>query len=200
MRYLFYQRQLLFMEQIISLLNGIYPLEQENVDYLCNILENRKTPRKTLLLKRGQVCRHVYFIKKGLIRAYYLRGNNEVCTWFMKEGDVVLSVGSFYTQQPSRETIETLEETELYYISNTELQQMYQLFPGFNFIGRVLTEKYYLQAEERQIALQLPWARQRYAYFMEHHSELVKRVPGKYIASYLGTTQENLSRTRSKRL
>jgi len=61
----------------------------------------------------------------------------------MKEGDVIVSVESFFSQKQSYESIQALEDCILYYITYDELQFVYNHFPEFNFIGRVLVEKYY---------------------------------------------------------
>jgi|GEM_PF-6227868 len=41
-------------------------------------------------------------------------------------------------------------------------------------------------------------AQQRYLFFLDQHPELQKRVPLKYIASYLALTPETLSRIKSE--
>jgi CRP-like cAMP-binding protein len=95
----------------------------------------------------------------------------------MKENDVIFSVESFLNQTPSYENIQTLEDSVLYYIEYTELQYLYNQCPEFNFIGRVVTEKY--------------------NFIMNHFPQIILRVPSKYIASYLGITEETLSRIRA---
>ncbi|HZH95185.1 MAG TPA: cyclic nucleotide-binding protein, partial [Flavisolibacter sp.] len=63
---------------------------------------------------------------------------------------------------------------------------------------RVLLEKYYTLSEQRLYSLRMQRSRERYEYLLEHHPELVLRVPLKYLASYLGIQEETLSRIRSR--
>lgn len=132
------------------------------------------------------------------MRSYHVKSGTEINSWFMKEMDVVISVKSFYEQQPSVESIQALEDSTVAYIDYNELQFIYHNFLEFNFIGRVLTEKYYTQSEERLFSMRKQKGIERYKYLMDHHSELVLRVSSKHLASYLGVSIETLSRLKSQ--
>ena len=116
----------------------------------------------------------------------------------MQEGDVIISVESFFTQRPSYESIQALEDCELQYISYDELQYTYRNFPEFNFIGRVLTEKYYTLSEQRLFSIRMQRASERYQHLRENFPELIERVASKYLASYLGVTEVTLSKIKGK--
>lgn len=146
-----------------------------------------------MLLKAGHICRNIYFIDQGLLRCFYMQNGQEVCSWFMKEGDVIISVESFFDQRESYESIQALEDTALRYISFTELQHVYRNFPEFNYIGRELVQRYYKLSEQRLHSLRMLRAAERYEILRNFHPELVLRVEQKYLASYLGITEQYLS-------
>jgi CRP-like cAMP-binding protein len=150
------------------------------------------------LLKEGQVANYIYFIERGLVRSYYLKDGNEVCSWFMKEGDVIISVNSFFNRIPSYEYLQAIEDTTVYFIHYDQLQNIYKKFIEFNIVGRILTEKYYQLSEERLFLMRRQKASERYNHLLEHHPEILQRVPRTYIASYLGITLETLSRINKK--
>lgn len=79
------------------------------------------------------------------------------------------------------------------------LDQLYQHYIEFNFIGRKLTEQYYIKNEAQANNLRMLNARQRYDQLLESNPELISRVPLGYIASYLGITQATLSRVRKQK-
>ncbi|HEX8331181.1 MAG TPA: Crp/Fnr family transcriptional regulator [Segetibacter sp.] len=187
------------MEDLLKYLNAVCPLSTGLTEYLGSILQVREIGKKQFLLKAGHVSRNICFIKRGMFRCFYSQNSIEVSSWFMKEGDVIISVESFFAQKESKESIQALEDGEVYCIDYLQLQHIYRNFPEFNFIGRVLTEHYYTLSEQRLYSLRMLRASERYLNLMENHSELIQRVPSKYIASYLGVTEETLSRIRSKR-
>jgi CRP-like cAMP-binding protein len=187
------------MEKLLLFLNTIYPLSSGLIEHLQGILKIKELPKKGYLLKQGVICTNISFIEKGLLRCFYEKDDKEVCSWFMKEGDVIISVESFFKQSISYENIQALEECVLHYINYNELQYTFHHFPEFNFIGRVLTEKYYTLSEQRLYSIRMQRAQERYQYLVDHFPELILRVPSKYIASYLSITEETLSRIRSRK-
>ena len=187
------------MTSLLQLLNSIHKLSDDLLEYLNQNLLSRNYERKELLLKKGQVCRNIFFIEQGLIRCFYMNGTKEVTSWFMKEGDVVISVESFFKQTPSYESMQALEDCVAYYLEYAKLQFIYRAFPEFNFIGRILTEKYYALCEQRLYSIKMQSALERYAYLMQNFPELIQRVSSTYLASYLGVRLETLSRIRNQR-
>lgn len=170
---------------------------------LINFLEKHteiiRYPRKTKLLEEGQISQHIYFILSGSIRihSYDREGNNQTSS-LLFENDLVLSVFSFFSNKPSVETIETIEDCEVIKIPKKQLEKTYEDFPEFNYFGRKMTEEYYINSEERIYNLRMLSAKDRYFQFIEENKQALKRIPLKYIASYLGINLSTLSRIRAK--
>jgi len=186
------------MEQLLEFLNSVYPLSDDLVNYLMQNLQSKVFKKKEMLLEKGRICKNIFFIEKGLIRCFYLLNEKEVSSWFMKEGDVIISVESFFKQVPSYESIQALEDCTVYYISYEQLMHAYVTFVEFNFVGRILTEKYYTLCEQRLYSLRMHKAVERYNDLLQNDPEIIQRVPSKHIASYLGISLETLSRVKSK--
>jgi CRP/FNR family transcriptional regulator, anaerobic regulatory protein len=187
------------MTKLLQYLENIHPLTDGLRDELHRIVTAAKIKKKGYLLKSGRVCNNIYFIEEGLLRCYYIKNQTEVCSWFMKEGDIAISIKSFFEQTSSYENIQALEDTLVYYISYDDLQLIYRQYPEFNFIGRVLTERYYTLSEQRLFGMRLQRSSERYQYLIQQSPDLIKRVPAIYIASLLGITLETLSRIKSRR-
>jgi len=185
------------METLIRYLESIHPLTKELKQHLAGILMHQEIPRRGYMLRAGQVCRNAYFIQKGLFRCFYIRQDKEVSSWFMKELDVIFSVHSFYNQVESYESIQALEDASVWYISFEQLQEVYTRFPEFNMIRGRLTEYYYDLSEQRLYAIRMMRAKERYDFLASSHPELIERVPAKFIASYLGISEQTLSRIRN---
>jgi len=187
------------MTSVLQYLHSIQPLPEGLAGYLRQIIKRKELSRKEYLLKEGQVCRHIHFIEKGLLRCYYIKDGGEVSSWFMKEKDVCIAVESYYGQEPSLENIQALEDTVVYSVTYEELDRIYRNFPAFNYTGRILTERYYRLSEQRSKSMRMQRSHERYDWLMDRYPELMQRVPAKYIASYLGITEVTLSVVKGRR-
>jgi CRP-like cAMP-binding protein len=180
------------------MLNYLQHLSPELSERLSSVLMEMKVKKKEYLVREGQISSNVYFVQKGLMRAYYINEEGEEITnWFMKEVDVIFSVESFLEQTPSEEYIMALEDLDLLYISHRELQSIYKELSEFNYHGRVLTEKYYMLSIRRERSLKKKTPMERYQLLLEQEPHLLTRAPLQYIATYLGMTPEKLSKIRA---
>jgi len=184
---------------LLNLLNNFSILSVGLQDQIKALLVEESFKKKSILLREGQVSQRIYFIKKGFIRAYYFKDGREFTTWFMGEGDIILSVFSFFSRKPSIEFIEVLEDSQLQSINWDQLQSLYKNYPEFNLTGRLITEQYYIRSEERTINLQTQDAKQRYEKLLLDYPEILQKASLGQIASFLSIKQETLSRIRGKR-
>lgn len=184
------------METLLKFLNSVHPMSPGLIDHLSSILKKKDLGKKDYLLKAGHISQSIYFITKGLVRLFYLNGDSEISTWFLKEGDVVISVKSFFLQKVSKESIQALEETEAWYISYKDLLDTINRFPEFLMIAWLLTQKYYILSEQKQEPLRMARAPDRYHYLLENFPDLILRIPAKYLASYLGINETTLSKIK----
>lgn len=185
------------MEELLRLFNRIQPLEPELLHYILSCLKQHELKRKTLVLKAGEVNHSIYFIEKGVLRSYRKVGGQEKTTWVNRENDIVVVPASFFTQEPSTESVETLEPSILHSITYSQLEEAYRRYPQFNLHGRIILQKYYVLDSKQNYIKQQP-ALAKFKYLMEHQPDLVGRVSDKYLASYLGISKETFSRQKSK--
>ena len=183
---------------LFKTLNSIHILSTELQARITENAVEENIPKKTILLKAGMVSHRIYFIKKGFVRAFYYKNGHPYTSWFMGDGEIIISVYSFFSRKPSFENIEVLDDCTLQSISWDQLQDIYQKFPGFNITGRLITELYYIRSEERAIDLQTLTATQRYKKLIATYPAITQIASLGQIATYLGVKQETLSRIRGK--
>ena len=147
-------------------------------------------------LKAGQNLSSYFVISKGVIRVYFHRNEKEVNAWFGEENQIFGSILPIYANKPSFENIQFLEDSEIYAISSHELNDLYRLYPELNLIGRKIAEEVCIILEERAVSLHTESATERYKTLIKLQPNLLNRVNLGHIASYLGITQETLSRIR----
>ncbi len=185
------------MEELIDWLNSIYPLSDECKNYLRSVIRDRTLKKGELLLKEGEICENLYFVQYGLLVCYYKMGRLKVTDWFFWEGETVVSVESFYDRVKSKDTIKAVKESLLYYIAFDELQYLYDHYLEFNYIGRVLTLKYFRIWHNLVRNTRLLTTEERYRNLVDSHPEILLRVPLKILATYFGMAPETISRLRS---
>ena len=154
--------------------------------------------KNEILVKEGKICRHLYFLQQGALRGSYLLEGKEVTHWFAFENDFVTSFHSFITGQPAVENIQLLEGSVLWAISKEDLTALLNAFPEVERLVRIVYEKYYLRLEERFVNAQFKTATDRYQNLLEQSPHILQRVSLGHIASYLGISQETLSRIRGR--
>lgn len=150
------------------------------------------------IIKEGQIVPSFFVIEKGMIRSFFKRSGQEITAWFGYEGQQFAAITSFFDNKPAHETIECLEDCEFQFITGKDMTELYRKHNDLNTIGRKIVEDYCKVLDERIFALQTMSAEQRYKDLIQHHPEVIKRVSLGYIASFLGISQETLSRVRKK--
>jgi len=185
------------MEMLFEILAKISPVPVGLREYLEATLKRLEVRKKTILLNPGQIAKHIYFIDRGLVRGFRHDEKREQTSWLMREKDFFFSVRSFLRQMPSYEAIETLENTILWALTYEELHYAFKTFIEFNIHRSVILENYYVLSEERHEMRTKP-AFEKFKYLIDNHSELVGRVPDRYLASYLALDKSTFSIMKTK--
>jgi len=185
------------LRPLIELLHLQHPLSDATVQLLEPHITRRLCRKGEMALELHSVCRHIFFVKSGLLRGFYGEDGKDISAWFAGENEIANSLQSFITQTPSLIGIEALEDSELLCISQQALQQLYAQSNEINTAGRLLIERCYIDAEERNRLFQTKTAAWRYEQLIKNNPDLHNRVALGHIASYLGISQERLSRIRA---
>ena len=144
----------------------------------------------------GHTCKTIYFINKGIARIYYFKDGIDVTENFFFENSIIARVESLFTGKPSRKAIQVLEDAEITGINANLLFKLYDSFPEIERLFRKIFEAAYVETVHRIEGIQFHTAEERYKALLLEAPDILKRVPLKYVASYLGITQVSLSRIR----
>jgi len=170
-------------------------IDWEDFQYLFNKLE---IPSKTMLLQEGQISRSMFFIEKGCLRTWINNDGQEITTQFFFEGDVVSSIESFRTNQPSFYSIDSLEPCILQTISQIDFQNILELSPKLKMKLEEHLFKRLFHYQQILYSFLKNNPQKRYEELIINYPHIVQRVPQHYIASYLGITSVSLSRIRNR--
>lgn len=186
------------MQELLDHITAYQPLSAAAQEALETCFVKTVLAKNDFLLKEGNRCRHLYFVEQGALRGFYNLDGKEITHWFGFENDFVTSFHSFITGEAAVENIQLLESCTLWAISKEQLTGLLDHHPDIEKLVRVTYEKYYIRLEERYVNAQFKTATERYENLLQETAHILERVPLGYIASYLGISQETLSRIRSK--
>jgi len=167
----------------------------ELVDCLLNLLHEVRLPRREHLVTPDLIGRNIYFVESGLLMIYYVQKGKTFSSQFIKEGGLYLSMEG---AKPYPEYTIAMEDCLLYYISNADLRFIQEQFPEFSAVLLPLYQESHSQSIELSNILRLMNAAGRYKWLTQSHPEIVRRVPARYLATYIGITEVMLSRINQK--
>lgn len=171
--------------------------ELKNVEAL---FENKIYPKKTILLRHGEICKFEAFILKGCIKTYFIDANGfEVILTFATENWWVSDISSFQKQLPSKMFIETIEETEVLQLTPQSKEELLNTYPALEKMFRLMVQRHLYAYQERLFGNIALTAEERYQIFLKKFPALPQRIPQHLIASYLGISPEFLSRLRKRK-
>ena len=182
---------------ITDFLITLVPFSQDELNDILSHFEKEYVQKNQVLIKEGQVCHKLYFVEKGMGRSYYLKEDGkEVTQWFFGAGNFMSSADSFFNQSPSFYYLEILEDSILYSISYKKMDLLLAKYHNMEKFIRLLSIEMFTKIVHKLNAIQFQTARERYDYMISEFPDISHRVSLGHIASYLGMTQETLSRIR----
>ena len=187
------------MEQFKKYIQAKTNTTDEQFEKIADGLIFRKIKKDTLLLREGDVCSQVFFVTKGLLRAYTINSaGKEHIIQFGPEDAWVSDRNSFYFNEPAMFYVDAIEDSEIVFIDKTFYDKSEKIIPGFNSFSVMILHNFVRFMQKRISLLLGATAEERYLDFIQLYPNLTQRVPQWMIASYLGITPESLSRVRKE--
>lgn len=187
-------------EQINSNISRYVNFSTADLDIFDALLEQKFVPKKTILLREGEMCNFEAFVVKGCLRKYYIDANGaEVILQFAIENAWISDISfSIYEDKPSQVYIESLEDCELLQFSPETKEELFAKAPCFERAFRILMQRNLAVTQNRLFNTIAKTATEKYQEFLDHYPTIPQRVAQHYIASYLGISAEFLSKIRTK--
>lgn len=165
-----------------------------------DVFEQKHFEKGEKILTQGNKANYLYFVEKGVLHSYYYHDGKQISSWFYNEHHFITSWFSFYSQKPSYEEINCLEDCMLFQISYKNYQTLIADFPAFGNFARLLAEEMLTFIDEFSKGWSFLTAKEKYDLLLGYFPDIELRVKLGYIASFLGITQETLSRIRKVNL
>ncbi len=183
------------MKQLSDFIASKVTLSADEQEAIFSYFHEITLEKGEFVLKTGQIANHYYFIRSGALRFYYGDYEEQLTAWVIVKDEFFTEISSLNPELPTRFNIQAIEKTELFQIHKNDMELLYAQIPAWQEFGRVTWENMAIRMINQIISFQTLSAEERYLEFMRD-AELMKRVPVKQIASYLGITPNALSRIR----
>lgn len=171
-------------------------LTDEDMAEIGSIAEMRTYDKKVRVVDLGEHEQYLNFIVKGLARKFFVKGDEEIITQIAVEGEIISSSVSFLSGDTSQYVVETIEPTTFLSFSKENITRLYEKDRKWQRLGRLIITDLFLQKEYWDLERMLYSTQDRFVRFVSSNSNLFRRVPQKYLASYLNIQPETFSRLK----
>lgn len=173
------------------------PLSLAAEAHLRSIATEREVVKGDVLIRQGQHVKHTFFVTGGCLRSFCLDQNGKEHTLQFAIKDWWISdFIAIYDNEVATLNVECITNSTLVQFNAQELDEIHALFPEFEPFQRKNLERHVVSLHKRilnQLQLSAP---ERYALFQAQYPDIERFTPNYHIASYLGITQQSLSRIR----
>jgi CRP-like cAMP-binding protein len=185
------------LKELIKKIKGIVPLSAGAEEYLHSIAKKRSVSKGDILIREGQSVNKIFLVTDGCIRSYCTDKNGKEHTLiFAVKNWWISDYIAIHTSEYATLTVECLTDSSLIEFDSKKLNATLTLFPEYEPFQRYLLERHVVSLQKRILnQLQLS-ASERYDLFLEQYRAIEPFTRNYHIASYLGMTQESLSRIR----
>ncbi|KXX67042.1 Crp/Fnr family transcriptional regulator [Flammeovirga sp. SJP92] len=177
--------------------HSLFPIEKEVVEKITESFSYFELEKNKVLIDVNTVSTQTFFLERGYMRSFILNEDGEqVTTNIYTAPCFVNDFLSFFKQQPSKESYQTITECSFWETSLENVQFNFHNIPDFREFSRLLFVVNYHKLNDRLIAMSSQKAETRYMNLLKLQPHIFQNVSLKIIASYLGITDSSLSRIR----
>ena len=189
------------MEDLINKIKTRLDLTSEAEEFIYLISKEKTLPKGEVLIRQGQIVKKTFFVTSGCLRSYCVDKNGKEHTLLFAIKDWWISdYIAIHTDELATLTVECLTESKVIEFNAKELDGIHVHFPEFESYQRHNLERHVVSLHKRilnQLQLSAP---ERYDLFLKQYPEIEQNTRNFHIASYLGITQQSLSRIRAEKV
>ena len=186
--------------KLYDIISSYIKFEQKDKDLINSLFKYESVSKGTLLLETGKFTDRVFFILSGYLRYFkVIETGEELVIHLFAPDNFATSVNGFFLGKKTEESLQAITDCEYLYISKSDLEKLYSTNLKWHNFGRMLMENFLIEKEERIIDQLSLSAQDRYMKLMKSQPGIIKNIPIKYIASFIGIQPESLSRIRKNK-
>lgn len=185
------------MKYLIDKIKTRLHLRPEAEEFIYSISREKTLSKGDVLIRQGEEVNKTFFVTAGCLRSYCIdKKGKEHTLLFAIEDWWISDYIAIHNDELATLTVECLTDSKVIEFKAKELDKIHARFPEFESYQRHNLDRHVVSLHKRILnQLQLS-ASERYDLFLNHYPDIEKHTRNFHIASYLGITQESLSRIR----
>ena len=184
------------MKELINYILKFGNLNRQQIDLIESNAVEIKLSKDEFFSEAGKIPHQVGFIVEGVIRGcYYNNKGEEITRCFIGENSLVADYVNLEANAFSSEYLQACTPCKLIVFSKQSWEELSHTIVGWDNIKNKMVQICMFQKSRKGPVISQN-ATTRYLEFLKNHPLLTNRIPLAYIASYLGVTQQSLSRIR----
>lgn len=183
-------------KHVFLFINQFVDFEQKELDALLKVVQFVELKKNDVFIQEGEIADRIAFTNRGYLRVYYNHDGEEITRDITPLHSFATALPSFVSEKPSFEIISAITDCELISIKKTDLEKLYDTFPKWERLGRRIIEEMFVESQRRIYSFITETAETRYNRLLKQYPDMIRQVPLKYIADFLGIKLQSLSRLR----
>ncbi|WP_426473742.1 Crp/Fnr family transcriptional regulator [Chryseobacterium balustinum] len=185
------------MNELINYILKFGNLNEQQIEFIKSKTTELEFNTDDFFSEAGKIPMHTGFVLEGVFRCYYYNNRGEEITnYFIDEYSFVSDQQKFDAQIAASEYVQAVTTCRLLVFTKKDWDEISNTILDWDRIAAKVVQKCLMDAMDRRSPLVSEDATTRYLSFLEKFPKVANRVPLSYVASYLGITQQSLSRIR----
>ncbi len=184
--------------KLIDYIKDRIQISKEEENYLLHVFQTKKYQKGDIIRKPNLKTEYIYFLESGYARIFYPKSTKDITFFFLTENSFSLPIETIYFNEPTNFGIEVEVDATFQVFLFSDLKLLFEKIPSIRDIYERELARFIKKTGEKYFLLQFQTAQERYNTMLQKYPDILLHASLGHIASYLGITQETLSRIRTK--
>ncbi|MFK7749234.1 MAG: Crp/Fnr family transcriptional regulator [Kordia sp.] len=172
---------------------------EEDIEFIERRYKKVSFKKGDIVLSVDEKVDYQYFVSNGCLRTFLIsKSGKEHTIQFAIKGWWISDYIGYFSETNSVLNIECIEDATLYKVSRNCVSEIYNQVPVTERFIRKKLERAFVYFQKRILANLSQTATERYLNFNHDYPNIEQHIKNYHIASYLGITNESLSRIRKE--
>lgn len=184
-------------EVLITLAKKFGDFTEKEIQQIKELFTVKNVEKNEIFLHSGEVCNHLYFVVKGIVRTFHLNANGTEFTRLIRsENQFCTVLLSFLEKKPSVANIQALEKGTLLLIKQEDFRKLIAESETAKSIYTKILEDFENFHLRRLEFLTSYSPKEKTEIFLKDYASIEPRLTDKVIASYLQISPETYCRCK----